>query len=545
MTARSRARRGVVRVACFVATLAWISPIATSAAGAPADTEYAYRSQAHDTLIGLSRRLLRDPARWTALQKKNSIADPTRIPVGRVILIPRDWLRQRPETASVMVVVGSASSDGGEIQVGDALREGASVGTAPGGYVTLRLADGSVVTLNESSTLKLERMQRYDGTGVRDTGLKLESGSLDTHVTPQGAAGRFEIRSPVAISAVRGTELRSAFDAPGARDKTEVIGGAVAVAGAGAAVVVPSGFGTISEAGAGPREPTRLPEPPDLTGLPARMEGDELRVAFPPVPGIARYRARLATDPEFHEVRADRVSEAAEVLFPAVPDGPYWLQVRSVDRDGLEGRDAVHPFDRHRLLSAPEPSEPRTDAVLTGEGAELRWTAVGSAAAYRFQLARDPGFADPVTDRDRVAAAELRLPSLPRGTYYWRIASVDAAGGAGPWNQAQRFLLRPAPGPITDAHVLAKSVEVRWPGAPGQQFLVQVAREPGFERVIDQRVTDAPEASLPRHGAGTYYVRVQATDADGYVGPFTPGRRFFVPLPWWTLAAPLLLIAFL
>jgi hypothetical protein len=260
------------------------------------------------------------------------------------------------------------------------------------------------------------------------------------------------------------------------------------------------------------------------------------------VAGAARYRAQIAGDFEFHAILADRVSPAAEAAFSSLPDGQYWLRVRSVDPDGLEGPDAVHAFDRHRLVAPPEPSEPLADAVQAGDGAGFRWAAAGEAVAYRFQLARDPGFSDLLVDRDRVASAGLRVDTVARGTYYWRVASIDGAGAAGPWSPAQRYRQKPLPGPITAANVTATSVELRWSGEPGQRFLVQVAREPDFNRVLDEQRTDAPQAALARHHAGAYYVRVQATDADGYVGPFTPPRQFFVRLPWWAIAAPLLLL---
>ena len=89
------------------------------------------------------------------------------------------------------------------------------------------------------------------------------------------------------------------------------------------------------------------------------------------------------------------------------------------------------------------------------------------------------------------------------------------------------------------------SVTLSWSGEPGQTFRLQVAGDQEFrELVTDQNLTE-PTIALPKPVPGTYYVRVQATDPDGYVGPFTAPQSFAVPQPpppWWLL--PILLIPF-
>jgi hypothetical protein len=538
LTRAGAATRAPGRTRALLALLsAGLGGIAPSAA---ADSDYAYRAQPRDTLIGLGRRLLKEPARWHALQTRNGIRDPTRVPVGTVILIPRDWLRQSTEAATVAAVVGTASGNGTALRAGDVLQPGAIIQTAAGGHVTLTLPDGSAITLNEASSVELERLQRYDGAGARDTQLKLRAGGLETRVKPQAPAGRFEIRSPVAISAVRGTEFRAAVDAATAHDRTEVIDGAVGVAGARAAVVVPAGFGTISDRGGGPRAPAPLLPPPDLSAVPERLADELLWFAFPPVAGASAYRAQIARDGDFRAIVAERLAPAAEVAFASLPDGHYWLRVRSVDADGLEGTDGVRPFDRHRLPVAPQPTAPPGDETLTGVGAEFRWAGGADAVAWRFQLARDAGFGDLLVDRDRLSAPATRVDAVPRGSYIWRVSGVSAAGEAGPWSAPQRYRQKPLPAALAAPLVDARSVRFDWRGEPGQHFLLQIARDPAFRRIVDEQTVDAPAATVPRRRTGIYYARLRTTDADGYVGPFSPARQYVVPLPWWAIAVPLL-----
>ena len=51
--------------------------------------------------------------------------------------------------------------------------------------------------------------------------------------------------------------------------------------------------------------------------------------------------------------------------------------------------------------------------------------------------------------------------------------------------------------------------------------------------------------ALPKPTAGEYYVRVRATDPDGFVGQWSSPQRFVVeePRPWWLIGVlPLLLL---
>ena len=307
-----------------------------------------------------------------------------------------------------------------------------------------------MVAVNPASSVVIEQLSRYP-TNDRDTQIRLDAGSAETQVKPQGDSGRFRIRTPVAISAVRGTEFRRAYDAVGGLDRTEVIGGRVAVEGAKAEVMVPSGYGSISDLKNGPRSPVKLLPPPDLSGLPAVAQGEVVRFSFAPVTGASGYRAQLAGDSEFHGVVAERDSESAEIVFSTLKDAHYWLRVRSRDPDGLEGPNSVREFDRRLLIVPP------------------------------------------------------------------------------------RVTLAPV---IEDPVVKAKSTEITWNGEPGQKFLIQVSRHPTFDTVIDEQRVDTPRASLTRHGPGSYFVRVQATDPDGHASEFSQARRFVLPLPWWVVAIP-------
>lgn len=503
--------------------------------GGVAATEdlYPYRTALHDTLIGLSRRLLRDPRQWHAIQTRNHVAEPTRMPVGTLLWIPRDWLRQSPESATVTTVFGEATRDGLTARPGDVLAPGAKLATGLAGYLTITLADGSTVTLGSQSTAELDRLIRYDATGVHDTELRLSTGTLTTRVTPQPEAGRFQIRTPVAISAVRGTEFRRAVEPDGARDRTEVLGGAVEVAARDTAVRVPTGFGTVADTTGGAHAPNPLLEAPSLAGLPPVIVSERFAIRFPPVAGATRYRAQLAQDREFREIVEQQTGEAPELEFAGAPDGAYWLDVRAIDAEDVEGLDAIRAIERRPLPLAPAPAEPAEGTRRLGGDTVLRWSVPARAVGYRVELTRgsEPA-ADPVLTRE-TTAPELAVGGLAPASYAWRVAAVDATGAQGPWSAPAHFEQRPPPPEVAGLTVTRRAVELSWTLDPAGPVEIEVARDAGFHEVLERRTVTETRASLARHEPGLYHVRLRRVDVGGGTDPAGPAWRYFVPWPFW------------
>ncbi|OWQ48540.1 hypothetical protein CDL60_01150 [Roseateles noduli] len=102
------------------------------------------------------------------------------------------------------------------LRLGDKVGEGAQLRTGDNGRVRLRCPDGSSLVVGDRSQLTLTRLNLGidAGTGVmpgyadgaRDVSLLLERGLLGQKVTPSGS-GKWEVRTPSAVTAVRGTEF--------------------------------------------------------------------------------------------------------------------------------------------------------------------------------------------------------------------------------------------------------------------------------------------------------------------------------------------------
>lgn len=88
------------------------------------------------------------------------------------------------------------------------------------------------------------------------------------------------------------------------------------------------------------------------------------------------------------------------------------------------------------------PADMATDISLTPE---FSWDVLPTAASYRFELALEPGFANPVLVLDQTETNLSMLATLlPTTTYFWRIAGNNQCG-QGPFSPVRSFLTRTIP----------------------------------------------------------------------------------------------------
>lgn len=113
--------------------------------------------------------------------------------------------------ARVLYVSGDVtieSKSGGRLaKSGAALAEGDCVATAEGATAVIELPDGSRLKLRESSRLALT----LPGPKSAVTEAFLSFGSVFAKVTKRLAGQPFQVRTPSAVAAVRGTEFFTAF----------------------------------------------------------------------------------------------------------------------------------------------------------------------------------------------------------------------------------------------------------------------------------------------------------------------------------------------
>ena len=316
-------------------------------AGAEQYWEYTFRPG--DSIWKIAEQYTTSVTNWAEIQRLNGIGQgpDRRIPPGTIILIPVSMLKQQPVPAIVIAVSGAArlvraNGDEEVIETGTRVYSGDSVITTENQSLRVQFADQSELQVLASSVIVFDRLSHHKDTGMVDTRLRLNSGRVKTRVKKLAPDSRYEITTPAAVTAVRGTVFRLASSSEVSR--TEVTEGTVAVSAGSAAKDVPTGFGIVAEKDRPLPEPVKLLPAPELGGNVA-VDSGVLAVSWNMLDGAEAYRYRLATDENFDRVVIDSSTRDAGIEVRDLQPGRYYLLVRAVDRFGLEGLDASAVFD--------------------------------------------------------------------------------------------------------------------------------------------------------------------------------------------------------
>lgn len=539
--------RGVLGHITQLGFLLLLAGAQATAAPAPIDSDaiqiapsaITYRARLGDTLSMIAERLTTKRSNWIALAKINAIRNDRAIPVGTAIVIPVALLLQDPGSAKVVAlsgIVSATSADGktSSLEIGSTLYEGTRIETGQNSFLTLALADESRIALPSNSQVKLTSLRNARYTKSPVTEITVLQGRVDSRVSSlKESKGRFEVRSPLAVAGVRGTNFR--VDVSNNQMATEVLSGGVAVAqnNRPAALTLQPGQGNVTDAHGVGKAVKLLPEP-EVSGGPALQERTTVRITVVPVPGARGYRTQIASDRAAQNILTEIDTGSGDIKIDGLADGNYFARMTAIDAQGLQGLPHVHAF---KLKARPEPPlniQPKgktRSANLT-----FSWSEMLAAGSYHLQVATDDKFSNPVIDEATLTSAQFSTEKLPLGSYFWRVATVlnrDGKTDHGPFGDAQAFtLMTPVQLPKIDP--AGNALAFSWQAEPGQKFVTEIARDAGFTSLFLTQATSAPEISIPNPPGGSYFIRIKAIDPDGYVGPFSAVQKIVVGSRWVT-----------
>ena len=509
--------------------------------------------QSGDTLEAVAKRYLKDPQQWRAVGTLNGIKDPLRLPIGSVIVIPANMVGYQEVTISHVKGVARvrsplAGSDWQSAASGTTLTEGDELQVPAGSFVTLRFADGSSVRINENSELKLSELRKNNRTDEQQSVLDLSRGGLESHVTPvmdQRRKRKFEIKTPMATTSVRGTVFSVSVTNSG-QAVTAVDKGVVQVQGRPAAhqapqqALVNAGSGIAVQASGQLGTTVALLEAPSLQGNPAVFEdANFLTLQVGEVPRAQQYGVLLALDPELSRVILRQSHASPTFKFEAVPDGTYYMSARAFDAQDIPGKPAVQTIKVKATPVPPLYSSPAPEGLIGLSDGELLCTEGGSSiVGYRIQVSASRDFAKPLQDSGVVDSCQASVASLGVGSYFWRAASVrklpDGSLDQGPFAQPQAFKTGSNPA-VLGADALSEGepsapnlLQLSWPADPGQRFNLQLATDDSFAAPLVTAELDTPQWTSDALQAGDYYVRIQVLDPSGLKSRYSEPRKMTV-----------------
>lgn len=423
--------------AFVIASLALAMPVPLCA---KAEDMVSYSVQRGDTLYRLAARFMTDRRAAGEVAKINRVRDVRRIPIGSHLLIPRRVLKAEPVELRILSFSGAASLVIAQRSVpagkGLVVAEGAEVKTGRNGFVALQGSDGSRISLPSNAWVRIIRSRRYLINAAGDIEIEVLDGRAEIQAAPQKPGERFRMRTPVSVSAVRGTEFRVAVDSAGTMSCTEVLGGHVAVTSPVRALEVAGGFGAAVDKSGGIFSEALL-APPQVID-PAKVQTDpDLAFALLPVGGVRAYRLQIGKDAAFVDVVGEVESAAPLAALPGLPNGNYFLRATAIASSGLEGMPDVRTFRRQRVGMSAEAGPSRLR-----DGFRFNWRSEGEGTSlYRFQLFAEGRADQALVDEAGLDETGLTLTRLDRGVYQWRVGVIQTTpdGSAEVWTPLQKF----------------------------------------------------------------------------------------------------------
>lgn len=485
-----------------------------------------------DTIWSISNAYLAEEYSWVELIRFNNLQRANQVKPGSTLLIPFSWMKLQPAPAIAISVSGetllkrSQQSNWVNLEEDFYLHVGDTIKTFKGS-VLVKFADDSVLRLEEDTVLIFNRLTQFGKSGMTDTGLRLEKGRVSTKVTPNRQNGsRYEISTPSAVAAVRGTEFRVDADTRGT--DLEVVEGVVEFSIRDKKLDVPAGYSVSATQGEGLSTPAKLLVAPAAGDLPAQTETLPISLSWGTVKGAASYRYSVYADTLNGKQELTGTNSTPSFQIGYLPNGNYTITMRAVAASGSEGLDAQHLLHigitaKPAILVSPLP-----DQIFSRVQPTFRWSDSQQSQKARLEIAENREFDPVIIESDYIQSSYTNLDFiLPPGQYFWRVRTV-AGSDSDALSDVRSVGIRGTlpEGEIISVNYNDDKVKVFWKTIPGAlSYVVQLADTEDFSKIIREESSTEPNISLRLQKATTYYIRVKGVGSHLFTSEFGPEKE--------------------
>ena len=480
--------------------------------------DWHYTLRPSDSLPAVSKRLLKPQYSWTSVAHYNHIKDVDKLSVGSIIKIPISWLKYQPQPAKIDAYSGVALikrrqetryasiSKQSQLYVGDEL-------LTRDGQVTVEFADGSNLRLDAFSHLIFNKLSSYKDAGMVDTRMRLGRGGLRTEVKTLTKGSRYEISTPSAVAAVRGTDFRLRTNAYGTA--LEVLEGTVEFihehgrefieAGIGARVLSPSALIETIRLDTLPRIPDKpstasQDTPPDLDwkGLPI---------------GYAALAQPSKTEVDSNLVASKTITDKKELL------------------------DTNTSIDHSVSISNPDSADvaaldlPLPGSIVDGFSAEFTWSVNSPSTLSRLELSRSNNFEQLALPTKWAENTIYRFEQqLPAGDYFWRVRTLSK-GDAESVSSSRAVSIQGALDAVSilTVNYIGDQVGMFWHTVDNAKgYVLQVSDDKEFRRLLKEETLSKTRAFLKLPEGKTFYARVKGLGDEVYSSEFGPHKEIKV-----------------
>lgn len=388
--------------------------------------DWLYTVRKGETLWGLCEKYTVVKDCWLKIGSYNGVTYPRIMPPGTRIKFPVTWLKVAPIPVTITFVRGQVDvlTASGEIEpakVGRQVFIGDSV-VALKGSATLLFADGSISILGNDSTVKMDLLSVDDTSAIVDSRIVLERGTVSTKVPKYQPAehdalpdqseaaqtvkklpqrrSRFQVTTPSAVAAVRGTDFSISASELGDEMRGAVYSGLISVHKNDVSPSVnsanlnndnamvernlPVGFGILVKK----NEP--LPQPVALLSAPILHDKSELQalplvISWENMVAAKSYSIRVLSGEDKSQLIFNTQLAETEWTSTDLIEGCYTVLINAIDENDLLGHAAK--------LDVCVANKPKAvELVYDPELKEIRWLSVEGAQSYRVEFSKKQDF---------------------------------------------------------------------------------------------------------------------------------------------------------
>lgn len=393
----------------------------------------------------------------------------------------------------------------------------------------ITLKDGTILTIDESSMVKLDMANRR---------IDFQQGSVQVQSTSGNEltvkSGDSEIQTENGSLTLQKTD----------KDLSVTVhdGSAQVTSGGRTENVGKNQKADIGSNGIQVRElPVVLLKPNPFQTMATEGDGTSVSFRFEPNDQVRKPVLEVSRDPDFKDAR--RVESPGNAKVDLAPGTYYW---RVTAEDVATNQKAVSETRKVTILRG-EPLRLHTPG--TGERVAFysqppvvpfAWSADPLAEEYEVEVAKDAGFKN-IVKTFHTRAVSVSVDGLEEGMYHWRIRTKpnqpDSPARLSPTGEFQVYRTDlAAPETISPfenenyANLQAKEgILFNWRGpAEMTRFAVQISQSPEFATSVLNKTHDRSFVVVKDMPDGQYYWRVKGVTAAGKESPFSAVRKFSV-----------------
>ena len=240
---------------------------------------------------------------------------------------------------------------------------------------------------------------------------------------------------------------------------------------------------------------------------------------------------------EFRVKVADPETNIIETLKGRVALTAAGQKISLARGQGSKVKKGQKPSPPHAL--PPSPSLPQLKKIYRTLPVNINAPVQQNARSMHVRVTADKEGFNTLVEQSTKPGKNFSLTSLTDGSYFLFLTAIDKAGfeslPAGPAG----LHIRTVPGapiisrPNNGKTFFKSKIKISWLDSDqADHYLIQLARDKKFSKVIEEKETKKAHYLTPDLKAGTYFFRVQLIAEDGF------RTLFSVPLTWKIMARP-------